>query len=519
MNTGRYWHATTLLSNGNVLVTGGFTNNIYLASCEVYSPTAGTWTMTGGLLTRRRSHTTTLLSNGKVLAAGGQNSDEKTAVASAELYDPSGTWMETGKLLTARWYHTATLLPNGKVLVAGGEDSDENPIASAELYDPVVGSWSATCAMTAARDRHTATLLPNGQVLVAGGRDDTGSLSSAELYDPATGAWTATTPLNIARYEHTATLLPSGKVLVAGGVQNAPGSVPNAELYDPVTGAWTATGSLKTARSDHTATLFPGGWVLVSGGFDSINGAWVQLSSTELYDPITGKWIAGSSLGIGRSHHTATLLPDGKVLLASGVGAGDTAELYDADLGFSESWRPQIANVTSPLILGNSLTIAGSGFRGVSGGSSGNTQDSSTDYPLVQLRSIESGQTMFLSSTSWSTNSFTSLPVWNFPSGWAMATVFVNGIPSTSSIVNITVPVLTETTLTDSKTLTNGTFQFSFTNSVGALFGVLATTNPALPPSNWTALGGVTELAPGQFQFSDPQAANFPQRFYRLRSP
>jgi hypothetical protein len=138
---------------------------------------------------------------------------------------------------------------------------------------------------------------------------------------------------------------------------------------------------------------------------------------------------------------------------------------------------------------------------------------------LVQLRSLESGQTSFLLTTNWQTNSFASAPVWGFPPGYALATVFVNGIPSTGSVINISVPVPTATALTGTKRLTNGACQFCFTNSVGALFGVLATTNPALPLSNWTALGGVTEVAPGQFQFTDPQATNTPRRFYRVRSP
>jgi hypothetical protein len=107
--------------------------------------------------------------------------------------------------------------------------------------------------------------------------------------------------------------------------------------------------------------------------------------------------------------------------------------------------------------------------------------------------------------------------VWIFPPGWAMATVFVNGIPSTSSIVNISVPVPTPPTITDAKMLTNR-FQFSFTNSVGAVFGALASTNVSLPLSNWTALGGITEISPGQFQFIDPQATNSAQRFYRVRA-
>ena len=107
----------------------------------------------------------------------------------------------------------------------------------------------------------------------------------------------------------------------------------------------------------------------------------------------------------------------------------------------------------------------------------------------------------------------------SFPPGYALATVFVNGIPSTSSVVNVSVPVPTAPNLTDTKTLSNGSFQFAFTNSVGAIFGVLTTTNVAWPLTNWTALGGVTEISPGQFQFTDPQATNSPQSFYLIRSP
>ena len=199
-------------------------------------------------------------------------------------------------------------------------------------------------------------------------------------------------------------------------------------------------------------------------------------------------------------------------------GALSSAELYDVGLGFSASWQPQIATCTSPLGLGCSLGLTGSGFRGLAEGSGGDTPDSPADYPLVQLRSVEGERTVFLLSTNWQSNSFASAPVWGFPPGYALATVFVNGIPSTGAVFNITVPVPTTTILTGAKRLTNGGCQFCFTNSVGALFGVLATTNPALPLSNWTALGGVTEVSPGQFQFTDMQATNSPRRFYRLRS-
>ena len=459
----------------------------------------------------RYLHTATLLPNGMVLVAGGVGSSGH--LSSADLFDlTTGMWTNTGEMNYAHLIHTATLLPNGKVLVAGGDDADGK---RAELYDPTTGRWTEIGAMNTNHQAHTATLLPNGKVLVAGGysSNSSGNTKMAELYDPVTGMWTATGALNIGREEHTATLLPNGKVLVAAGV--GAGIITNAEIYDPASGTWMVTGSLNIARADYPATLLPDGRVMVSGGTGI---GQLPLSSAELYDPVTGRWTLTGAMTVARRQHTATLLPNGKTLVSAGLSAGNSAELYVVGLGFSNSWQSQITTITSPLNFGSKLILSGAKFRGISGASGGNTQDSSSDYPLVQLRSLESGQTTFLLTTSWSTNSFTSLPVWNFLPGYALATVFVNGIPSTSSIVNISVPIPTTTVLTDAKKTTNG-FQFAFTNSPGAIFGVLASTNLTLPLTNWTVLGGVTEIAPGQFQFIDPQATNNPKRFFLIRSP
>src|SRR5437868_6761611 len=95
-------------------------------------------------------------------------------------------------------------------------------------------------------------------------------------------------------------------------------------------GTWTATGNLATARANHTATLLPNGKVLVAGGAGT---------SAELYNPASGTWSPTGSLVTARGFHTATLLPNGKVLVAGGLGDEllASAELYDPASG---TWTP-----------------------------------------------------------------------------------------------------------------------------------------------------------------------------------
>lgn len=216
----------TLLSNGKLLITGG-SGPGFNPNPELYDPATGLWTFTGSMNFARSVGTATLLTNGMVLVAGGYN-DAHTFFATAELYDPTtGLWSLTGSMATAREGHTATLLPNGNVLVAGGFDAGAL-LASAELYDPSTGTWTPTGSMITARYLPTATLLQNGKLLVAGGSDGNfNGFASAELYDPATGIWTATVSMNDAGAWETATLLPDGDVLIA-----FPDS--SAELYQPV---------------------------------------------------------------------------------------------------------------------------------------------------------------------------------------------------------------------------------------------------------------------------------------------
>src|SRR6266853_3991058 len=139
--------------------------------------------------------------------------------------------------------------------------------------------------------------------------------SSAVSALGSSNTWTPTSSMITARTHHTATLLANGEVLVAGGGNTT--ILPSAELYNQTTGKWTATGSMTTARTDHTATLLANGEVLVAGGLSN-GGSQIGTSCTstaELYNPSTGQWMATGSMTITRGHHTATLLPNGKVLV------------------------------------------------------------------------------------------------------------------------------------------------------------------------------------------------------------
>jgi hypothetical protein len=360
-------HTATLLHNGQVLIAGGMgfpcspgeppvvrychstTNN----TAELYDPGTGTWRFTGSL-SRRAWHSATLLPGGQVLVAGGLDDgwdirNNRSYLNTAELYDPvTEVWRPTRNLNTIWGLNRSVLLPNGKVLAVGW--------TAAELFDPSTETWSLTAAPSAGG---LLTVLADGAVLATSG-------GSSEVYDPATETWSSAGSLNAIRNISTATLLRNGQVLAIGARSDWRETV--AELYDPATRTWSLTGPINYARDggSYTATLLANGRILLAGGYDPA-GPDGTLRSMELYDPATGIWKTMPSLVIPRTFHTATLLPNDKVLFAAGMD-GDfdvgtvwhsSAELFDQRLP-----RPTSLSISANTVSqGECFTItAGNGM-------------------------------------------------------------------------------------------------------------------------------------------------------------
>lgn len=243
----------------------------------------------------------------------------------------AGGFTASGSMAVARAGHMAILLRDGRILVVGGM-GESGEISPAELYDPTTGKFSPTGSLAIARQWATATLLQDGRVLIAGGHANTRYTESADLYNPATGEFSDTGLMTEGRGGHTATLLQDGRVLMTGGLGNHLGSdqaLASAELYDPRTDTFSPTGAMVESRGSPTATLLSDGRVLIAGGADG--------ASAELYDPRTGTFSPTGSMRDPRHGHTATLLADGRVLVAGGWQSSEigfaSAELYDPKSG------------------------------------------------------------------------------------------------------------------------------------------------------------------------------------------
>ncbi len=248
---------------------------------------------------------------------------------------------------------SATLLRNGKVLVIGDD---------AELYDPGMNRWAEAGTMHWKRNDHTATLLSDGLVLVTGGVQNNQQLSTTEIYNPVTNAWTVGPAMNAPRSDHQASLLKDGRVLVVGRY----GAPTDAEIFDPRRGTLSTAGSMPETRNGFTLTAMPDGKALIVGGADTSHAPIIE-APPYLYDPKLNMWRPAARMSMNRHHHTATLLPNGLVLVAGGYGDGfvtASAELFDAT---TDTWTTTDSMAAARTELG--ATLLSDGRVLVTGGS------------------------------------------------------------------------------------------------------------------------------------------------------
>src|SRR5271155_68539 len=340
MTTPRANAAAIRLRDGRVLICGGTATGQVggiLASAEIYDPAARTFTPTGSMTVQRAGQTITMLRDGRVLLTGGvQNVGFRSELASAEIYDPaSGTFSATCSMSVAREGHTATLLRDGRVLVVGGSDNGTHTLDTAEVYDPSIGAFSRAGHLNQPRVAHVAALLGTGKVLIAGGGRGgmpSGYISydTAELYNPSTRTFSPMLArMNYDRVGAAAVSLNDGRVLIVGGksgkvmvgMRTLAGMAPlkTAEIYDPEAGVFVATGNMSAPHYLATATMLNNGNVLVVGGWIIQGPAVVGMRDAEVFLTESNVFSQVGQTNVARLTNTATLLPDGEVLVAGGI--------------------------------------------------------------------------------------------------------------------------------------------------------------------------------------------------------
>ncbi|MDE2836738.1 MAG: kelch repeat-containing protein [Chloroflexota bacterium] len=362
-------HAATALDDGRVLMNGGFTgvanNNVIapfpLPFTQVYDPVAETWTYAEPLQGYSLLNSTVKLEDGRVLLVGVSQEDETGA---ASVFDPADdSWELLPEEPALRGAPHLVLLADGRILAIGGLDLESpgfspDPSDAVEVFDPQAGRWERKGAMPVAFDELSLAALPDGRAIVMGHPERAALYEpdAAWVYDPAPDVWTPldltmpSVPADLAflvQRPGPAILLQDGRLLITGptGVESDhslldtcdagfPEQVdllipdpcnPASTIHDPASGATAFTGPVSHLRTGHTLTLLPDGRVLAAGGIDpgdpfEYSAEQNLIATTEIYDPLTDSWTLGPDLSEPRFEHTATLLPDGRVLLIGGIG-------------------------------------------------------------------------------------------------------------------------------------------------------------------------------------------------------
>lgn len=273
--------ASAMSGTDQLLITGGYTGAFDLFTetgvtntCEYFDPTTNTWTMAPPMNFARAEHTQTLLSDGRILVVGGY-SPTGAFVNKLEVFDPTTqVWTvgpdgtPAGPTVLTRVEHTAELLNDGRVIVIGGFDAFSVAYASAQIYDPATNSISGSVALTTPRRRHASVKLAAGNFLVAGGFDGVVTIqNSAEIINATATASVATGAMTTPRSGFSLAR-PSALIVLAVGDENGSAT---SEIYTVAATTWgglTAMGGIfyhKKAVATANGEVFAA-YLLPAGG-------------------------------------------------------------------------------------------------------------------------------------------------------------------------------------------------------------------------------------------------------------
>lgn len=298
---------------------------------EVWNPRIQRWEVTASLRGQSFGHRSVRLKDGRIALIGGGTFEQDVTSRKILLWDPlRENWYFQGpELKQSRLFHTATAMPDGRVLIAGGSKftnvhhrnvmlRNRIPLASVEWFDGAAVTEGP--ALHTTRERHSAVVLPDGGVLVTGGAggadgatpgDSTGdthqprltvgrlpenrpkidiwayntrALNSVEYLPPGGTAWQVLAPMRAARYSHVSLVRPDGRVVVIGGRELSGREITSVEIWDPVTKSWSDGPTLPNPLSEPSATLLGNGDMLVVGGANGQN-AFLWRAQNSVWEP------------------------------------------------------------------------------------------------------------------------------------------------------------------------------------------------------------------------------------------